>query len=211
MFDWRYVVMALSAYLLGSIPVGYLVVHWLRGVDIRAQGSGNIGTVNVSRVAGYPVAALVFVLDAFKGAWPVLLLHSVDFPYTLGLVGSAAAILGHNFSIFLHFKGGKGVATTMGALLAIQPWAALAGGGIWLLTCAVWRYASLSSLLMLFSIPIWLYVMEASLPSIFFAIGAALLAVYQHRANIARLRAGTELRLFSSSEGSTDSSGRSHR
>jgi len=140
------------AYLLGSIPFGVLLTRWRMGVDVRSQGSGNIGATNVARVAGKAWGALVLLLDAAKGALPVAcavaLFPDGQGPNVRGFHAGVAlaAFLGHLFPPWLRFKGGKGVATALGVLLVLEPAAALAGLGAFAVVVGLWRKSSLGSL-----------------------------------------------------------------
>jgi len=200
------------AYLLGSVPFG-LIVGKSKGVDPRKAGSGNIGATNVGRLLGKRFFALVFTLDLLKGLLPMLAAAYVlrgESPdhktYLLWLAVGAAAILGHMFSVFLGFKGGKGVATSTGVLLGLWPYytiPGLVGAAVWIVSFKVWRYVSLSSILGAVAFPVayvciglalrW-DVFGSQLPLLVFAVVMAALITYKHRSNIARLRAGTELR-----------------
>jgi acyl phosphate:glycerol-3-phosphate acyltransferase len=139
--------LVLLGYLAGSIPFGVLVARWARGVDVRAEGSGNIGATNVARVAGKKLGVLVLALDALKGALPVVLAQQVlaDHPRAHVAVG-LAAFLGHCYPVWLKLKGGKGVATALGVLLVLVPEAALAGAAVYGLVLVATRMSSLGSL-----------------------------------------------------------------
>ncbi|XXF79526.1 glycerol-3-phosphate 1-O-acyltransferase PlsY [Myxococcaceae bacterium GXIMD 01537] len=139
--------LVLLGYLAGSIPFGVLLTRWLRGVDVRSGGSGNIGATNVTRVAGKKVGAVVLLLDALKGALPVglALWLMPGLPRAHVLVG-LAAVLGHVYPVWLKLRGGKGVATALGVLLVLVPWAALAGAAMYVGVVAAWRVSSLGSL-----------------------------------------------------------------
>jgi glycerol-3-phosphate acyltransferase PlsY len=185
----------LAGYLVGSLPTGLLVIRALRGVDIRTLGSGNIGAANVYRVAGLPTAALVLVIDALKGAGPVLLARAWEQLSWVEVLAGAAAIAGHNWSIFMRFAGGKGIAASFGVLTALSPAASAAAVAVWLLTVGLTRYASLASLLAIGSVPIVMAWRGEPADRLAFGVFALLFALYRHRGNIARLRAGTELRI----------------
>lgn len=182
------------AYLSGSIPFGLLIGRWVRRVDIRDYGSGNIGTTNAMRVLGARWAAVIFALDVAKGALPVWLAQEV----VVSLLGQAAvgllAVAGHNWSVFLRFRGGKGVATSLGVLLATAPLAAGVAAIVWVLTVAASGYASLGSMIGLTAAAAALLL--SGQPEVLALMGAVLaaVAVWQHRANIRRLVAGKELR-----------------
>ncbi len=139
--------LVLLGYLAGSIPFGVLLTRWLRGVDVRQQGSGNIGATNVTRVAGKKLGAVVLLLDALKGALPVALaLRLLPGHSLLHAAVGLAAVLGHVYPVWLRLRGGKGVATALGVLLVLVPLAALAGALAYVAVFAVWRVSSLGSL-----------------------------------------------------------------
>ena len=184
------------SYFIGAVPTGLLLVRLLKGMDIRRLGSGNIGAVNVLRVAGAGTAVAVLVVDILKGLVPTLLAGRVSFssPWLVVLCG-LAAIAGHNWSVFLGFHGGKGIATSYGVLLGMsQPAAALAAV-VWVAVVAVTRYSSLGSLLAVASVPFALWWLHLPTEYVYFGIIAAVFAVYRHRGNIQRLVAGRELRI----------------
>ena len=204
-----------TAYLIGSIPFG-LMVGLSRGVDPRSAGSGNIGATNVGRLLGGKFFALVFVLDLLKGLVPtsiaaVLLrgefLTQRDF--VLWLLVGFAAIAGHMFSVFLRFKGGKGVATSAGVLLGVCPYFTYPGLIAiltWVVLFKMTRYVSVASIAGSVVFPIAYLIVTLALgwdpvgrqlPLLIFAVVMAALIVYKHRGNIARLRAGTESRFVS--------------
>jgi glycerol-3-phosphate acyltransferase PlsY len=200
------------AYLVGSIPFG-LIVGLAKGVDPRKAGSGNIGATNVGRLLGGKFFALVFVLDLLKGLLPTLTAAIVlrnqlrtQSDYILWLAIGFAAILGHMFSIFIKFKGGKGVATGCGVALGVFPYftfAALLASAAFVAVFLPTRIVSLSSIVGAIVMPIayiviglamgWPITVE-QLPLLVFAIFLCALIIYRHRGNIARLRAGTENR-----------------
>jgi glycerol-3-phosphate acyltransferase PlsY len=198
-------VTVLAAYLLGSIPTGFLVARG-QGVDIRAVGSGNIGATNVFRYLGVPAGLLVLLADAAKGWVAVavaakLILVWVS-PATAGqphewpgICAGCSAIVGHNYTCWLWFKGGKGIATTAGVLGALAPWSLLIIFGIWVVVLAVSRYVSLASIAAALGLPpaAWFTTRDPSLTAMTGLM--TLLAVYKHRANIKRLLNGTETRL----------------
>ena len=134
-------------YLSGSVPYGLLVVRALKGVDVRAQGSGNIGATNVGRVAGPAAGVAVLVLDALKGALPVLLARAIAPGSVLPVWVGLAAFVGHVAPVWLRLRGGKGVATALGVLAVLAPWAAVAGALTYALVFAVFRVSSVGSLL----------------------------------------------------------------
>lgn len=189
------------AYLLGSIPFGYLIVKLGHGSDVRASGSGNIGATNVSRVAGRGAGVVTLLLDAGKGYLAVWL--ALHWPHTnirWVMAAALAAIVGHTFCCWLAFRGGKGVATGLGVFLAIS-WQAMAAAILlWIVVIAFWRYVSLGSIAAAVALPFLVYLFYApghapprvvSLTSVVIAA----LIIWKHRENIARLIAGTENKL----------------
>jgi len=182
-------------YLIGAIPTGLIVVRLISGEDIRRHGSGNIGTVNVLRVAGAGTAAVVLAVDILKGMVPVMLAVRMGFPPWTVVAGGLAAIAGHNWSVFLKFQGGKGIATSFGVLLALSWPAAAVAAAVWVVAVAITRYSSLGSLLAMVSVPLSLRWLRQPDAYVSFGIIAALFAVYRHRANIRRLVTGTELHI----------------
>jgi glycerol-3-phosphate acyltransferase PlsY len=190
---------AFSAFLLGSIPTGYLVAR-AKGVDIRKHGSGNIGATNVFRTLGKPLGVLVFLIDALKGFGAVWLANHFGeaCPWT-GIVAAVAAIAGHNYTPWLGFKGGKGIATSAGVLLALMPWAVLVIAIVWFAVFKISRYVSLASICAAAALPVavgalWYAGFGGNGPLLGFALIISALAIWRHRSNIERLRAGTESR-----------------
>lgn len=191
-----------GAYLLGSIPTGYLVVRAIAGKDIRQHGSGNIGMANAYRVGGAGVAFVVLLGDALKGAVLVLLARlGLGLPDLVVVAIGLAAIVGHDFPIFLRGHGGKGIATSLGVITALAWPVGLAAVVVWTVVTAIWRYASLASLLMLLSAAVLMFlydrVLDAGRHPLFaaFVILLLVVAIVQHRGNIDRLLHGRELKL----------------
>ncbi len=189
----------LLGYLLGSCPTGYLVVKLVRGEDIRNHGSGNIGATNVGRLMGKPWSVAVALFDMGKGGLAILAAQAagVEAPWILALTG-AAGVLGHNFPVWLRFKGGKGVATTFGAIAFFDffdPLPALLGGLVWYGTMRASRYVSLASMVSLATTPLFLALFRADRAYVWTAAGLAFLGICRHHANIRRLLAGTESRV----------------
>lgn len=184
------------AYLIGSIPTAFLVVKQLKQVDVRSVGSGNVGATNVTRAAGFKAGLFVFLVDALKGVVAVKVVAPLLLPQEIlgGLACGLAAVVGHIAPIFLGFRGGKGVATTIGVMISALPMPALACLGAWLVVFLVWRYISLASLVAMLILPPAMAL--SGYPPASVAIGAAvaLLVVAKHHANIDRLRQGTEHR-----------------
>ena len=192
------------AYLLGSVPAGYLLVRIFRKQDIRTIGSGNIGATNVLRSGGKGLGLATFILDTCKGAVAVLLgaalaaplLPTVP-PRNVEALAALCAVIGHMFPIWLRFKGGKGVATGFGVFLVAAPWAALASIMLFFVIFAITRYVSLSSILAAASFPIFAgFTVSGPKPAFFIAVQiiVALLIIVKHHPNIRRLLAGTEHR-----------------
>jgi len=206
-------------YLVGSIPFGFIIGR-LYGLDIRTQGSGNIGSTNVSRVLGRKWGILCFLLDVAKGLAPVFAAGSFARQQWPGhtdaalspiaqwfvLLTGAACIVGHMFSLYLRFRGGKGVATSLGVVLGVWPYFTFAGVvafALWVAVWGMWRYVSLASIVAAVAFPaalltlIWrmdAWALTRLWPLVGFSVLMAALVILRHRSNIARLLAGTELR-----------------
>lgn len=179
-------------YLLGSIPFGLLFGKFLGKVDVRQHGSGNVGATNVLRTAGIVPAALVAVCDVGKGFLPVYLAQQMfQQPLSVALVG-LLAVSGHTWSLFLGFKGGRGVATTFGVLAGLHLWPALVVIIIWFIFILLTRYVSLSSMIAVSCSPIVLNLFGLSRIYTVLGLVIALLIVFRHRSNIARLKTGAE-------------------
>jgi glycerol-3-phosphate acyltransferase PlsY len=181
-------------YLLGSCPWGYWLVRLVKHEDIRKVGSGNIGATNVWRTYGRSLGLPVVVLDVLKGFVPALL-GVVYVSHLAGILAGAAAMLGHWRPLFLRFaKGGKMVATCGGVFFGVAPWVALTAGIVWLAAFLIFRYASVASILAGVALPVAAAVYGYPTSVVVFAVLAALAILYLHRANLGRLRAGTEHR-----------------
>jgi glycerol-3-phosphate acyltransferase PlsY len=187
------VVTAVLAYLLGSVPFGVLITRALGLGDLRQIGSGNIGATNVLRTGNKGAAAATLLLDAAKGGVAVLIARAAA-GETAALVAGLAAFLGHLFPVWLGFRGGKGVATFLGVLLALSWPAGLAGCATWLATAFAFRISSLAALVAAATSPIWLLLFGPP-GSGWLGVALAALVFVRHRANIARLRDGTEPRI----------------
>lgn len=199
-----FVTVAVVAYLLGSIPFGYLLVRIVRGTDIRQSGSGNIGATNVARSS--PALGLAtLILDAAKGLLAVMIASvitaglGVTYVYSAMALAAFCALLGHMFPVWLKFRGGKGVATGVGAFVAIVPKAVLVAICIFAALVALFRYVSLGSIVAAAALPAFIYLlyvqpgmrMQSVLGA---AVAASLLIIAKHHQNISRLLAGTEQR-----------------
>jgi acyl phosphate:glycerol-3-phosphate acyltransferase len=196
------IIVVIIAYLLGSIPFGYLIVRGKEGGDVRQTGSGGTGATNVSRRAGKAAGVLTLLLDALKGAAAVGI---AQFFSGNGWVVSAAAIaviVGHIFPVWLGFRGGKGVATGVGVFLVLMPVAVLCAGVIFVAIVFFTRYVSLGSMIAAITIPLFVWLQTLFVapvadlrPLLTAAIAGALLILFAHRGNIERLASGTESRI----------------
>jgi glycerol-3-phosphate acyltransferase PlsY len=199
-----YILTALAAYLVGSIPTGYLVAR-AKGIDIRTVGSGNIGATNAMRVLGKPAGIFVLLMDALKGYAACGWLVSLTLKFftlapeqveSLEIIAGICAVLGHNYTCWLKFKGGKGIATTAGVFIALAPWALLIALGVFILAVLLTRYVSVGSIAGAIVLPVTVWVMTPH--NLFLCLvttALGLLAIYKHKTNIQRLIAGTESRL----------------
>lgn len=193
------------AYLLGSIPFGLVLVRLFKGIDIRSVGSGNIGATNAARAGGRALGLAVFACDLLKG-WVAPALLAVHLAPLSGgsaddltrVACGAAAVLGHCFPVYLGFRGGKGVATGCGALVALDYRIFLLGGAVWLVTAALTRFAGLASILMGLAFPIVAWRLHGQeRPELVAGAGLlTLLILVRHRSNISRMLAGSEPRMF---------------
>jgi acyl phosphate:glycerol-3-phosphate acyltransferase len=188
------VLLVAAGYVLGSMPWGYWLPRLVKHDDIRRHGSGNIGGTNVWRVYGWRLGLPVVLLDTLKGFAPALVGTLTVSPLA-GVLAGAAAMLGHWRPLFLRWqRGGKVVATCGGAFLGVAPLVGAVGAGVWIVIFVVFRYASLASILAALSLPAAAVLLDEPWPVVAFAAGAAAAVLVLHRANIARLRAGTENR-----------------
>lgn len=192
----RQIALVLAAsYLIGSIPTGYIIVKLFTGQDIRTVGSGSTGATNVKRVMGKKWFFVVMLLDALKGALPVVLtaLFGADFAGgLLPVIAAICVILGHSKSVFLNFTGGKSVASGVGTLLALDWQAGLIIAAVWGVVTWVSRYVSLGSVVALALSPLIMWFLNAPPAYIVYAVIAAIYVIYLHRENIKRLKEGTE-------------------
>jgi acyl phosphate:glycerol-3-phosphate acyltransferase len=189
----------LSAYLIGAIPMGYIMARIFKGIDIRGQGSGNVGATNVLRSVGKLPAIITLIFDISKGAIVVLIIGGYAYKYLdilnhdfyvclLGLV----AICGHIWPVFLKFKGGKGVATTIGVMAVISPLVLICSLIIWIVVFSITSYVSVGSLAFGIALPIFAALLGQPIYIIIFTITLCLLNTYKHRENIKRLSKGEE-------------------
>ncbi|WP_293555972.1 glycerol-3-phosphate 1-O-acyltransferase PlsY [Phascolarctobacterium sp.] len=182
-------------HLCGSIPSGLWIVQALHGIDIRNYGSKNIGTTNVFRTVGPKTAVMVLLADALKGIVAVWLVSAYFHNPVLDVVTALGALLGHNYSVFLGFKGGKGVATALGLLVFLMPKAAPCSFGVWLVLVLATRYVSLGSIVAAIVTPFLAWYMEYPLAYVIFSAIAAFFVVLRHKENIQRLLSGTESKI----------------
>jgi len=197
-----YILTVLGAYLLGSIPFGFLVAK-VKGIDIRSVGSGNIGATNAMRVLGKPAGIFVLLMDVLKGFAAVWLASVLAIQFsanvnieTLRVIAGISAVLGHNYTCWLKFKGGKGIATTAGVYLALAPWPLLVALVVFILAVLLTRYVSVASISAAVALPATVWVMTPH--NLFLGIvttALGVMAIYKHKSNIQRLMAGTENRL----------------
>ena len=179
---------AVAGYLFGSIPTGFLAVRFLLGEDIRTLGSGNIGATTVPRFAGKKWGVVVALFDMAKGGLVVLAarLVGVQEPWVLALAGFAG-VLGHNFPLWLKFRGGKGVATSFGVIFLWSPIPALVGAVVWYLVMRLSRYVSVGSMVSLATVPVWFILIKGHPAYGWTSAAMAILAVARHRSNIVKL------------------------
>jgi glycerol-3-phosphate acyltransferase PlsY len=186
--------LVLAAYLVGSIPFGYVLPRLLRGEDVRRHGSGNVGATNVWRVYGRSIGLPVAILDVLKGLVPAALGLWLGGDW-VGVLAGAAAMLGHARPVYLGFsKGGKMVATAGGVAFALAPLAALCCAGVWIVVFLATRYASLASLVTALALPGFVLLFGYPWPVLVFAVASAVAVFFLHRQNLRRLVAGTEHR-----------------
>jgi glycerol-3-phosphate acyltransferase PlsY len=185
------------SYFIGSIPTGYLVARLIKGVDIRSVGSGSIGATNVRRVMGHGWAVFVSIVDMLKGSLVLLVTATTvtTAPVLLSLAGFAA-VMGHNFPVWLKFRGGKGVATTYGVVFFLQPYESFAvtlmSGAIWYAIMTTTRYVSLASIVSLLALPVFFWMLDVPVPFIVVSLALAFFALHRHSSNIVRLTQGSE-------------------
>ncbi len=192
------IVCVLLSYLLGSIPFSYILTKYYTGKNIFETGSGNSGSTNVKRVAGKKVAIIAQLLDMFKGLLPVALYYyfvddNVIVPYFYVYLLALAAIIGHDFSIFLKFKGGKGVNTTLGASILIAPFPVLISVAVYFIVKWVFKYVSLGSMLLAISLPVSELIIHQHNSTFYYLLVCMILILVLHHKNISRLLNKNEL------------------
>ena len=193
---WKILLVIFASYFIGSIPNGYIISKRFYGIDITKYGSGNIGMTNVQRVLGNKPAVIVLILDVSKGAIAVLLGRYVAHNYTAMMLSGIAAVIGHDYSIFMpHFKGGKGVAATYGVATLINFPAALLSFAAFLGIVIKTKYVSLGSIISIALYPVFLLLLRENKIVVLWSIVFPILVIYSHRENIKRLISGTERKI----------------
>ncbi len=192
-----------TAYVIGSIPTAYLFGRAFKGIDIRKFGSGNVGATNVYRVIGKAPGFAVLFIDGLKGFLPALifplLIRNFDISVSIDsykIIVGLSVIIGHVWTVFLNFKGGKGVAATAGVLLAILPKLFLIALVVWIISLVISRYVSVSSIIASISLPIAAFICEKPNEILSFTVFLCLASIYKHKSNIQRLLKGQEKRIF---------------
>lgn len=199
----RVALLIVTSYFLGAIPFSYIAGRLIRGIDLRDHGSGNLGAANTFRVLGKGAAIPVLLADIGKGYLAVKLVSMYGLEgYQYILIAALIVIIGHNYSVFVQFAGGKGVGTTAGTFLAMAPYAVLICLGIWIVLLMISRIVSVASMISASCLPLAITIMNrvtscSTHISVFYlSVVAALFVIYKHRSNIRRLREGTEKRIF---------------
>lgn len=197
-----YITVGLISYLLGSIPFGYILVRLFKKQDIRATGSGNIGATNVARSGAKGLAAATLVLDVAKGSAAVWIAQhyylkaTLDQVFTLTAFAALCVVAGHCFTVWLNFKGGKGVATALGAFLLLTPKGALVGLAVFIAEMLIFRFVSLGSIFGAIAIPVATYFFGVpGMTGLGFLTASCLVVIVKHHQNIRRLMSGTEPKL----------------
>ena len=199
---FAFIVSVLAAYLIGSFPTSYLAARILKGIDIREHGSKNVGATNVVRVVGKVPGFIVLIIDILKGVLVVTVianfsysfLEDLDFEFYRSLLG-LIAICGHIWPVFLKFKGGKGIATTLGVVGVISPLLLALSGLLWIIVFSLTNYVSFSSILMAVSFPIFAVLLNRSIWVVLFTVAVCIITTYKHKPNIIRLLNKTESKI----------------
>lgn len=187
--------LVLVSYLLGATPTSYVTGRMMRGIDLRQHGSGNLGATNAFRVLGWKGALPALLVDIAKGWVPAAVFPAWDgAPAVWALAYGATAIFGHVFSVYVRFRGGKGVATSAGVLLALAPWAVLVGFVIWATVVAATRIVSVASMAAAVAVPVAVYLLQGVGPVFWLVVFVAAFVLFAHRSNMARLLKGEENR-----------------
>lgn len=192
----KIIIAAIAAYLIGSVPTGYIIVKTATGQDIRQVGSGSTGATNVKRVMGKKWFFIVMLLDALKGAIPVIMANMIPFLHSnsgiTAVIAAAFVLIGHSKSIFLGFTGGKSVASGVGTILALSPAVGISIAVIWGIITYISKYVSLGSIIALAVSPLLMYLFKQPKAYIIYCIIGAIYVIWLHRENIKRLIAGNE-------------------
>jgi glycerol-3-phosphate acyltransferase PlsY len=190
-----YAILLILSYFLGAIPFGLIIGKAWRGIDIRDHGSGNIGATNVFRTLGPGPGTVVFTADVLKGLLPVIAARHISPGVAwLAVASGMVAILGHTLSVFLKFKGGKGVATSLGVAIGLAPVIAAIAFGFWVVIFAITRYVSVASMLASLSVPVMMWATDCPIEYRVFGMLVAAYVIVKHRSNIVRLMQGKENR-----------------
>lgn len=191
----NFTLVLIISYFLGAIPFAYIMTRLITGKDIRSYGSGNVGATNAARILGFKYGLLVAILDVLKGILAVIIARAllpVGSPEYLLLISALVVIIGHNWTIFLKFSGGKGVATTFGVLFSLFPIAFFVFLATWIALVFITRYVSLASILSAIVVPIIVYITTKNIYDVLFTLTFSLLIIFRHKANIKRLLQGNE-------------------
>ncbi len=188
----------LIAYFIGAIPVGYIIGRVFFNTDITKKGSGNIGFANVAQYLGLKAAFTVFLLDYAEGFLAVLIVKLLFGTPVLNAIAALLVVLGHDFSVFMKFRGGKGASTTYGALTILSPLATLFGAFTFFAILGAKKYISLSNIVSIISIPIYMILLKTDKHYVISAVLLAIILIYTHRKNIADLIKGKEIKITNS-------------
>ncbi|WP_371370851.1 glycerol-3-phosphate 1-O-acyltransferase PlsY [Sporomusa aerivorans] len=200
----EYVLVIIASYLIGSIPNGLIIGKNIYNIDLRQSGSKNIGATNAYRILGPWPAFWVFLTDALKGVAGVLLGHYLGATAMAELAGGIGAIAGHNWSVFLKFKGGRGVATGLGVIAMITPLVTAVVFTVWAVIVGITRYVSLASIIAAALVPVSMWFLKVEQEFFYFGILAALFVIIRHRPNIERLLKGEETKIKAGSAKDTN-------
>jgi len=192
----KIILVIVICYLLGSIPFGYIVGRLFKKIDIREYGSGNIGATNAFRILGPALASLVLIGDISKGIFSIYLVRFLNIDtLSILVIAGIAVICGHDWSVFLKFKGGKGVATTFGVIFSFNSVISILAVTVWGMVLIFTKYASLSSILSLTSVSIFMMLFKQPYEYIIFSLAILILTIFKHKDNIKRLRLGKERKI----------------
>ena len=192
----KIIIYLILSYLCGAIPFGYIIAKLFKHLDIRTIGSGNPGATNVYRTVSKPLGILTLCLDVLKGFLPVYIATLINFSPYLIITVALVTIIGHIFTLFLNFKGGKGVATACGVFLALNPLSILICLLVFIIVLSIFKYVSLASISAAIMLPISLYLLNSLYEIIIFSCIISILVIIRHISNIKRLLNGTENKIF---------------